>query len=153
MLGLACGVQVSRRRFQGLGAVCIPQAGPQKGGFFMVSLLSALWVCWGSITVALAGVLIYRSLLAMKEEDQLFLDPAEWHLEREQRAILTQLHKLTPLIRRLAVVSAVLLALIAGIWIYRGVIGLTDSSWQSSVLYAGPCLAARSNELLAYASL
>ncbi len=88
----------------------------------MVSLLSALWVFWSSITVALAGLLIYRSLVAMKEEDQLFLDPAEWQLEREQRAILTRLHKLTPLIRTLAVVSVVLLAFIAAIWIYRGVV-------------------------------
>ena len=96
----------------------------------MVSLLSALWVFWGSITVALAGLLIYRSLVAMKEEDQLFLDPAEGHLEREQRAILTQLHKLTPLVRTLAVVSASLLGLIAGIWIYRGILGVTASTLQ-----------------------
>ena len=96
----------------------------------MISLLSALWVFWGSITMALAGLLIYRSLVAMKEEDQLFLDPAEWQLEREQRSILTQLGKLTPLIRALAVVSATLLALIAGIWIYRGVLGVTGSTMQ-----------------------
>ena len=108
----------------------------------MVSLLSALWVFWSSITVALAGLLIYRSLVAMKEEDQLFLDPAEWQLERDQRAILTRLHKLTPLIRTLAVVSAALLALIAGIWIYRGVV--TGSTLQSSVLYSGRGIAARS---------
>jgi hypothetical protein len=87
----------------------------------VISLLSVLWVFWGSITVALAGLLIYRSLVAMKEADQLFLDPAEWQLEREQRAILTQLRKLTPLIRTLAGVSAVLLAWIAGIWIYRSI--------------------------------
>lgn len=85
---------------------------------------------WGSITVALAGLLIFRSLVAMKEEDQLFLDPAEWQLEREQRAILTQLRKLTPLIRTLAVVSAALLTLIVGIWIYRGVMGVTDSTFR-----------------------
>ena len=96
----------------------------------MASLLSALWVFWGSITVALAGLLIYRSLVAMKEEDQLFLDPAEWQFEREQRAILTQLHKLTPFIRILAVVSAALLALIVGIWIYRGVLGVMDPTLQ-----------------------
>ncbi len=96
----------------------------------MVSLLSALWVFWGSVTVALAGLLIYRSLVAMKEEDQLFLDTAEWQLEREQRAILTQLRKLAPLIRILAVVSVALLALIAGIWIYRGILGVTDSTLQ-----------------------
>jgi hypothetical protein len=107
----------------------------------MVSLLSALWVFWSSITVALAGLLIYRSLVAMKEEDQLFLDPAESHLEREQRAILTRLHRLTPLIRTLAVVSAALLALIAGIWIYRGIQAVTDSTLQPSVLYPGAGLA------------
>jgi hypothetical protein len=91
----------------------------------VASLLSALWVFWVSITVALAGLLLYRSLVAMKEEDQLFLDPAERHLEREQQAILTQLHKLTPFIRTLAVVSAALLVSIAGIWIYRGILGIT----------------------------
>ena len=96
----------------------------------MISLLSALWMFWGTITVALAGLLIYRSLVAMKEEGQLFLDPAEWQLEREQRSILTQLGKLTPVIRALAVVSAALLALIAGIWIYRGVLGVTSSTMQ-----------------------
>jgi hypothetical protein len=96
----------------------------------VVSLLSALWVFWGSVTVALAGLLIYRSLVAMKEEDQLFLDTAEWQLEREQRAILTQLRKLAPLIRILAVVSVALLALIAGIWIYRGILGVTDSTFR-----------------------
>jgi hypothetical protein len=96
----------------------------------VISLLSALWVFWGSITMALAALLIYRSLVAMKEEDQLFLDPAEWQLEREQRSILTQLGKLTPLIRALAVASATLLALIAGIWIYGGVRGVTSSTMQ-----------------------
>lgn len=96
----------------------------------MVSLLSALWVFWASVTVALAGLLIYRSLVAMKEEDQLFLDTAEWQLEREQRAILTQLRKLAPLIKLLAVASVALLALIAGIWIYRGILGVTDSTLQ-----------------------
>ena len=93
----------------------------------MVSLLPALWICWGSITVVLAGLVIYRSLVAMKEEDQLFLDPAEWQLEREQRAILTQLGRLTPLVRGLAVVSTALLAVIAGVWIYQGVLGAASS--------------------------
>lgn len=111
----------------------------------MVSLLAALWVSWVSITVALAGLLIYRSLVAMKEEDQLFLDPAERHLEREQQAILTQLHKLTPIIRTLAFVSAALLALIAGVWIYRGVLAVTDTTLQPPVFYRGPRTTDRSS--------
>jgi len=96
----------------------------------VVSLLSALWVVWGSITMVLAALLIYRSLVGMKEENQLFLDPAEWQLEREQRSILAQLGKLTPLVRTLAVMSVTLLALIAGIWIYGGVLRVTSSTMQ-----------------------
>ena len=85
----------------------------------MVSLLPVLFTCWGTITAALAGLLIYRSLIAMKEEDQLFLDPAEWQLEREQQVILTRLGRLTPFVVGLAIASTALLALIAGLWIYR----------------------------------
>jgi len=96
----------------------------------MAPLLHALWLCWGSITAALAVLLIYRQLVAMKEEDQLFLDPAEWQLEREQRAILTQLSRLTPLLKGLTVVSTALLVLIAGVWIYRGVLGPADPAFR-----------------------
>lgn len=94
----------------------------------MISLLPTLWICWGSITAALAILLIYRQLVSMKEEDQLFLDPAEGHLEREQQAILTQLGKLSPFVKGLTFVSTALLAFIAGIWIYRSVLGFADSS-------------------------
>ena len=93
----------------------------------MFSLLPTLWICWGAITVVLAGLVIYRSLVAMKEEDQLFLDPAEWQLEREQRDILTQLGRLNPLVRGGAVASTTLLLLIAGVWIYQSFLGTSDS--------------------------
>lgn len=93
----------------------------------MFSLLPTLWICWGSITVTLAALVIYRSLVAMKEEDQLFLDPAEWQLEREQRDILTQLGRLTPLVRGGAVASTALLLLIAGVWVYQSVLGAANS--------------------------
>jgi hypothetical protein len=96
----------------------------------MSSLLPALWISWVSITVALTALVIFRSLVAMKEEDQLFLDPAEWQLEREQRAILTQLGRLTPVVKGLAVLSTVLLALIAAVWIYQGVLGSANSTFR-----------------------
>jgi hypothetical protein len=96
----------------------------------MSSLLPALWISWVSTTVALTALVIFRSLVAMKEEDQLFLDPAEWQLEREQRAILTQLGRLTPVVKGLAVLSIVLLALIAAVWIYQGVLGVANSTFR-----------------------
>ena len=96
----------------------------------MISLLPALWICWGSITVVLTGLVIFRSLVAMKEEGQLFLDPAEWQLEREQQAILKQLGRLTPLVKSLAVMSTALLVLIAGVWIYQEVLGTANSTFR-----------------------
>src|SRR4030081_1205316 len=86
----------------------------ERKDILMSSLLPPLLVSWVSITVALTALVIFRSLVAMKEEDQLFLDPAEWQLEREQRAILTQLGRLTPVVKGLAVLSTALLVLIAG---------------------------------------
>jgi hypothetical protein len=80
-----------------------------------------LFICWAAITGALAVLLIYRSLISMKEDDQLFLDPAEWQLEREQRTILTQLSKLTPFVVGLVVASITLLILMAGVWIHHAI--------------------------------
>jgi hypothetical protein len=94
----------------------------------MDSLLHTLWICWGSITAALAVLLIYRQLVSMKEEDQLFLDPAEWQLEREQRAIVSQLDRLAPFVKALTAASTALLVLIAGVWIYRSVLGFSAST-------------------------
>ena len=96
----------------------------------MISLLPSLLIVWGSVTAVLALLLIYRSLVAMKEDDQLFLDPAEWQLEREQRSILMQLGRLTPFIKGLAAVSIALLVVIAGVWIYRSVLQLASSTLQ-----------------------
>ena len=90
----------------------------------VVSLLPALLISWSVITAILAGLVIYRSLVGMKEDDQLFLDPAEAQLEAEQRAILRQLTQLAPFVKGLTIASSGLLVLITGIWIYRGVTGV-----------------------------
>ena len=87
----------------------------------MTFLLDALTICWGTTMVALAGLLIYRSLVAMKEADLLSLDPAEWQLEQEQLAILDRLQQIRPVIKRLAWVSFAFLAGVAGILVYRAV--------------------------------
>ena len=94
----------------------------------MISFLPSLLIAWGSVTAVLAALLIYRSLVAMKEDDQLFLDPAEWHLEREQQSILRQLGRLTPFIKGVAAISISLLAVITGVWIYRSIMDLVNST-------------------------
>jgi len=48
------------------------------------SLLTLLMVLWGAITVVLIGLVIYRAVVGIHEEDQIFLDQAEVSLEKEQ---------------------------------------------------------------------
>jgi hypothetical protein len=62
----------------------------------------------------------------MKEDDQLFLDPAESNLEAEQRQLLTKLARLSPYIKGLSVASGALLVGVFSIWIYRGLHGLNE---------------------------
>jgi len=93
--------------------------------------LNELWIVWGTITAVLACLVIYRSLVSNKEEDHLFLNtenPAESHMEAEQRAILMRLNKLGLYIKSLSYVSGAILVFIAAIWIYRGINGFTNPS-------------------------
>src|SRR5678815_484351 len=82
----------------------------------LVMLLSA----WGVLTAILIILLIYRSTLTMQEDDQLFLDEAESHMEQEQAEILSKVNKITPFIKTLGAVSGVMILVIAGIFVYQG---------------------------------
>lgn len=88
-----------------------------------VSLITSLLILWAVITTILAVLLIYRAIVGMKQEGQLFLDPAETGFESEQKQILSKLDRLTPMITGLAIASVGLLIVIAGIWVYRGLAG------------------------------
>lgn len=87
------------------------------------SLIPSLLILWAVITTILAILLIYRSIVGMKREGQLFLDPAEAGFESEQKQILSKLDRVTPAIKGLAIISAALLVAIAAIWVYGGLAG------------------------------
>ena len=88
--------------------------------------LMTLWIAWAAITTVLVGLMIYRSLIGLKEDDQLFLDSAENKLEAEQIALQNRLAKLQPYIRGLAGISVAILLVIGGIWVYRGIVGFQE---------------------------
>ena len=88
-----------------------------------ITLLSAAEVVWGVITVFLVALLIYRSVLGIHEEDQVFLDQAEAALEKEQVETLAKINRIDPIIKGAAVLSVGLLLVIAGVWLYRGLSG------------------------------
>ncbi len=60
------------------------------------------------LTTALAVLLIYRSALSMHEDDQLFLDNAESHLEKEQQQLTVRMDKLRPFVTILGASSGLL---------------------------------------------
>jgi hypothetical protein len=86
---------------------------------FGLSPLNAVLIIWGAVTAILAVLLIYRSTISMKEDDQLFLDSSQSNLEQEQREVRMRLQKITPYTMILGVTSGVLLAVSAGLWVYE----------------------------------
>jgi hypothetical protein len=78
-----------------------------------------LIMAWGAVSVVLVLLLILRSVISMKEDDQLFLDPAEAGLEADQKEVMNQLHHLDPYVKGFAYGSGVLLLAIIGIVGYR----------------------------------
>jgi uncharacterized membrane protein YhfC len=84
-----------------------------------LSALEILFVFWAAVTVAFVGLLIYRSLVGMKEEDTLILSAAEAKMEEEQRLILTRLSQIRPYLLGLGWLSGLLLAAIVGVWVFQ----------------------------------
>ncbi len=80
--------------------------------------MTPLLILWAGLTVVLVVLLIYRSTLSMHEDDQLFLGTSEAHMAKEQEELIVRMNKITPWVRVSAAGSAVLLVIIAGMWMY-----------------------------------
>ena len=85
-----------------------------------MSPLMMLLVAWGAVTLVLIVLLIYRSTLTMHEDDQLFLDDAESHMQLEQMELQARMSRLQPFVRVLGVASLLLIVVAAGLWIWQG---------------------------------
>lgn len=81
--------------------------------------LLGLVVSWGVLTVALVILLIYRSTLTRQEDDQLFLDPAEAHMQQEQAEIMRKVEKVNPYVMWLGAASGLLIVAIASLAAYE----------------------------------
>jgi hypothetical protein len=99
----------------------------------MLASLTGLWVAFGAAAGLLVLLIVYRAVIGIKEDDQLFLDSnnaAEARVQAEQQSILMRVNRLTLFIRVLWVTSGAVLLTIAGVWIYRGVVGFTHPSLE-----------------------
>ena len=76
-------------------------------------LMQILLILWGVLTTLLVLLLIYRSTLTIKEDDQLFLDDSESHMQAEQTELLARMKQIQPFVRLLGACSGLLIVVMA----------------------------------------
>jgi len=84
-------------------------------------MANLMWplIAWGVLTAILIVLMIYRSTLTMHEDDQLFLDESESHMEREQIELMKKVNRITPLVKWLGAASGIMILVIAGVAVYQ----------------------------------
>ena len=80
-------------------------------------MMTALLAVWAVLTLGLIVLLIYRGTLTMHEDDQLFLDSAEDHMQKEQAELIGKMDRLTPWVRLCGAGSAVLAVVMLGLYV------------------------------------
>src|SRR5579859_4783671 len=70
-----------------------------------ISPLMGLLFAWAAVTTVFVILMIYRSLVTMREDDQLFLDSHPTAMESEQKEIQGKLSRLRPYATGLGVAS------------------------------------------------
>ncbi len=80
-------------------------------------MLNVLSVTWASVTVVLVGLLIYRALIGMREEDQLFLASGEEHLAHDQKILQARISHVNKFAVWLGVLSGLLLVGMGAMWV------------------------------------
>ena len=79
-----------------------------------------LLVAWGIVTIICIGLVIWRSLLASHEDDQIFIEPGEAGKAREQSELIGKINKLSSPLLTSGIASGVLLLVMAGMLVYHG---------------------------------
>jgi len=74
---------------------------------------------FGVFAVGLILLLIYKSTLTMHEDDQLFLDDNNSHMQEEQTELLVKVNRLTVPVRIFSIGSGVFLLVLVAMVIYQ----------------------------------
>src|SRR5580698_9228527 len=81
--------------------------------------LTVVAVVFGIFAVGLILLLIYKSTLTMHEDDQLFLDDNNSHMQDEQTELLVKVNRLTIPMRVFSIGSGVFLLVLVAMLIYQ----------------------------------
>jgi hypothetical protein len=86
-----------------------------------MSAMPVLWIVWAGVAAIMLILLGYRGTLTRYEEDQIFLDDAGNHQQREQNAILLKVQKIQPYVRLSIGATCVLSACIIGFYVWDAI--------------------------------
>ena len=79
-----------------------------------------LLIVWGIVFAVFLVLLLRKSLLEGREDDQLFIDAAQELMAKEQRELVSKIRALSRPIMTSGIAAGVLLLVIAGLWVYEG---------------------------------
>jgi hypothetical protein len=79
-----------------------------------------LLIVWGVVFAVFLALLLRKSLLEGREDDQLFINAAEELMAKEQRELISKIRALSRPIMTSGITAGVLLLVIAGLWVYEG---------------------------------
>jgi len=86
----------------------------------MDSAIVWLLLAWGLLTGVFIALMIWKSLVGMREENMLFIGAAEAAQIDEQKRIVARLERITSLAKAFGIASATLLIVTGGLWLYQG---------------------------------
>jgi hypothetical protein len=79
-----------------------------------------LLIAWGIVFAVFLVLLLRKSLLESREDDQLFIDAANELMAKEQRELVSKIRALSRPLMTSGIAAGVLLLVIAGLWVYQG---------------------------------
>jgi hypothetical protein len=86
-----------------------------------MSIVPVLWIVWAVVTAILLALLAYRGTITRYEEDQIFLDDACQHQQKEQTEIVAKCQRIQPFVRIATGATCVLSACILGVYVWDAV--------------------------------
>jgi hypothetical protein len=86
-----------------------------------MSIVPVLWIVWAVATAILLALLAYRGTITRYEEDQIFLDDAGQHQQKEQTEIVAKCQRIQPFVRIATGATCVLSACILGVYVWDAV--------------------------------
>lgn len=89
--------------------------------FTGLSLLAWLVIAWGVVTTLLILLAIYRGMIGMHQEEQVFLTSASRGFESESAEASARIARLRPYLVATTTLSALLALCIAAIWVTQAV--------------------------------